>query len=253
MRCPRPFYVVPFPVEQRDQIPSLRALAERFRHSVAQVQPRGPCTLAGYSFGGNVAFEVALQLQRGGRPVTELVMFDAHPPEAYVGGRTSERDVLAAFPLLLSSLFGTGKQPQRLNSEPPRSIEDLLASSDLRGSSLAVLGEYRRFFQIWRHNHQALKSYYPDDQLRGRLTMFEASDREDRRVLDLLRIRSLDKAPWRDHVHGPVRMTRVAGDHYSMFVKPENLAALAATWDRVLAGAEGSELWLEPPLLSTCA
>jgi thioesterase domain-containing protein/acyl carrier protein len=46
-------------------------------HEVVSRQPEGPILLAGYSFGGCVAFEVATQLAACGRPVAFLAILDA--------------------------------------------------------------------------------------------------------------------------------------------------------------------------------
>ncbi|MFJ9946695.1 amino acid adenylation domain-containing protein [Kitasatospora sp. NPDC091207] len=42
------------------------------------IQPDGPCALLGYSLGGNLAFEVAKELERRGRAVPNVVIMDSH-------------------------------------------------------------------------------------------------------------------------------------------------------------------------------
>jgi thioesterase domain-containing protein len=48
-------------------------------HAVQSVQPRGPYTLIGYSFGGVVMFEMARLLSARGEKIALLVMVDAYP------------------------------------------------------------------------------------------------------------------------------------------------------------------------------
>ncbi|WP_052848987.1 non-ribosomal peptide synthetase/type I polyketide synthase [Streptomyces avicenniae] len=51
---------------------------------VGELQPDGPCDLLGYSLGGNLAFEVAGELERRGRAVRHLVILDSfRTPEPY--------------------------------------------------------------------------------------------------------------------------------------------------------------------------
>ncbi|MFF7263985.1 amino acid adenylation domain-containing protein [Streptomyces sp. NPDC008159] len=45
---------------------------------VGSLQPEGPCALLGYSLGGNLAFEVAKELERRGRTVSHVVIVDSH-------------------------------------------------------------------------------------------------------------------------------------------------------------------------------
>ncbi|MGI5472241.1 condensation domain-containing protein [Streptomyces sp. CA-132043] len=45
---------------------------------IESLQPAGPCPLLGYSLGGNLAFEVAKELERRGREVPQLVLLDSY-------------------------------------------------------------------------------------------------------------------------------------------------------------------------------
>ncbi|MBM7775017.1 amino acid adenylation domain-containing protein [Actinokineospora baliensis] len=60
-----------------------QTVAEMARHDVdliRQVQPRGPYTLWGYSFGARVAFEAAHQLEQAGEVVDQLVLIAPGSP-----------------------------------------------------------------------------------------------------------------------------------------------------------------------------
>ncbi|MEV7010944.1 amino acid adenylation domain-containing protein [Streptosporangium sp. NPDC051022] len=50
----------------------------RYADLIESVQPEGPCDLLGYSLGGNLAFEVAKELQRRGREVPNVVIMDSY-------------------------------------------------------------------------------------------------------------------------------------------------------------------------------
>ena len=51
---------------------------ERYADLVESLQTEGPCTLLGYSLGGNLAFEVAKQLELRGRKVSHVVILDSY-------------------------------------------------------------------------------------------------------------------------------------------------------------------------------
>jgi amino acid adenylation domain-containing protein len=59
---------------------SIPRIAARYVTELLQVQPEGPFVLAGYSFGGAVAFEMATQLAAADHPPALLVMFDTNAP-----------------------------------------------------------------------------------------------------------------------------------------------------------------------------
>ena len=54
-------------------------IAADYVRQIRSVQPCGPYHLAGYSFGGNLAHEVAVQLERAGDEVAFLTLWDAYP------------------------------------------------------------------------------------------------------------------------------------------------------------------------------
>jgi thioesterase domain-containing protein len=59
---------------------SVRELATICVQQIRAVQPAGPYHLLGWSFGGVVAHEIAVQLQAAGEQVGALVLLDAYPP-----------------------------------------------------------------------------------------------------------------------------------------------------------------------------
>lgn len=57
---------------------SLQTLAVFYVSQIRTVQPKGPYTIAGYSFGAAVAFEMVIELERLGEKA-QLIMFDGSP------------------------------------------------------------------------------------------------------------------------------------------------------------------------------
>jgi acyl carrier protein len=51
---------------------------ERYADLIDSIQNEGPCVLFGYSLGGNLAFEVAKELERRGREVPNVVIMDSY-------------------------------------------------------------------------------------------------------------------------------------------------------------------------------
>lgn len=228
---PGTLHAVSFPFSRAADLRSVRDVARCYVEEVRRVQPTGPYRLGGYSFGGNVAFEMALQLQAVGERVEQLVMFDAHPPESYLGQQVGERDFLAAFPLLLEAMFDVGVDA--LPVVVPESLSEALEMARQPSWSDRTLEEYRRFFTVWRTNHDALKAWYPDASFDGHLTVLAAEQPESARILDQLRIVYHDRATWQRHVTGRTDVIPVPGNHYTM-LDPVHAPRLAATFDNVL-------------------
>lgn len=60
---------------------SVAAMARRYIADLRRVQPKGPYYLAGHSFGGLVALEMAHQLSAKGQRVARLIILDSFPPD----------------------------------------------------------------------------------------------------------------------------------------------------------------------------
>ncbi|BBZ69419.1 hypothetical protein MPRS_05120 [Mycobacterium paraseoulense] len=58
---------------------SIREMAEHYADRLQEVYPSGPYHLLGWSFGGVVAHDLAVELQRRGCVVTRLILLDAQP------------------------------------------------------------------------------------------------------------------------------------------------------------------------------
>jgi thioesterase domain-containing protein len=82
------------------QIPrSLRELAAICAAQIQAVQPDGPCHLLGWSFGGSLAHEIAVQLQAAGRQVAALILMDAYPPSQQAAEDGPEPQVQIPWPV----------------------------------------------------------------------------------------------------------------------------------------------------------
>jgi len=78
----RPFYgIQPDGLDgRRCRYRTTEQAAEFYLSEIRKVQPKGPYLLGGYCFGGQVAFEMAQQLQREGEKVAAVVMLSAPLP-----------------------------------------------------------------------------------------------------------------------------------------------------------------------------
>ncbi|MGH7570898.1 MAG: amino acid adenylation domain-containing protein [Gemmatimonadota bacterium] len=92
----------------------VEAMAERYLEELVQFRPDGPYHLAGYSYGGLVAWEIARRLKAAGREVGLLVMFDA----ARRPLRTLSRPARARLMIRAAASIGKGNM-QRVRVEPP--------------------------------------------------------------------------------------------------------------------------------------
>ncbi|ATQ43282.1 acetoacetate--CoA ligase [Caulobacter mirabilis] len=77
--CGRPIHGVQARGIDLDEAPlaDVEAMATDYVAAIRTVQPKGPYRLAGFSFGGLAAFEMARRLEAMGEPVAELILLDS--------------------------------------------------------------------------------------------------------------------------------------------------------------------------------
>ncbi|MBP2406788.1 amino acid adenylation domain-containing protein [Streptomyces syringium] len=186
---------------------SMAEMVEAYLAQIRSVQPEGPYSLLGWSFGGVVAHEMAVRLQEEGQRVDSLVLMDSYPsaggvpPERPAGepgeGTTGEAELRQA---LFASL---GQRPD--------------SATDATGP-LALLGDrgLAAMTRVFAHN-AGLQDGFTPRTFQGDVLVFEATE---------------DKAPgaarprdWEAHVTGRIEVTPVRGAHGEL-TRPDRLARI---------------------------
>ena len=208
---------------------TVQAAAGAYLHELASLRAADGVHLVGHSFGGWIAFEMALRLQEAGRRVLSLTLLDSEWPLAdgrrgreytrvdalmklvslheQAAGRTldirasdfEDRDSAAQLELLHSGLVRVGMMPARLSWE-------------------ALRGPVRSFEAAIRTR------YSPDDKFLGptTLVLVPESDESEDRVGP--RFESTT-AGWRS-VAPRLQFVRGGGNHVRL-LKPPHIAAIA--------------------------
>ena len=220
---------------------SLSTLAERYAAAIKSRQPQGPYQVGGYSFGGNLAHELARLLEETGSEVATVYMFDSHPPEAYNTYDGSELDYVGAFPTLVASYFKPGLiDVATRESEGVRdwtvAVEIVRRLGILKGS--ISNDDAERFFRRWVFSHGLLKRHEPPARIGAPLTIFVAQEDEPPLLLEKLKIARVSKSGWKSHCANRVRAIPVPGDHFTMFSTSRHLKTLATQFDAVLQTRE---------------
>ncbi|WEB38186.1 amino acid adenylation domain-containing protein [Streptomyces yunnanensis] len=208
---------------------TVEEIAHSYLTALRRVQPHGPYTLGGWSFGGFVAFEMARQLRAAGQEVDHLVLLDTTALSQGERHRHDDDALLGWFFWELLWLERGGDSPLQ---DIPRELTSLEEKFDFIarlateagvlpvGSSGAVI---RRLFRVYQANWQAALDYRP-----------RATDQE------LTLIRALEPLPdvltamhgaagsrhtdatngWGDMTDGPLHVVGVPGDHLTIMEEP---------------------------------
>jgi amino acid adenylation domain-containing protein len=232
----QPFFGLQAQDLDRDGDPylSVEELAARYLAEVMALVPRGPYLLAGWSFGGLVAFEMAQQLRRRGEEVVGLALLDTRTPAV------NER-LVGIEPELMKSylLLEQAKHLAKLSaSELPLTPEDLvgleleqqldriLESLSLRARLPEEIdaATVRRYLELRLARFQAIKNYVPEPY-EGRITLFRATDvYTDTALAEAAEIfAEAARNPtygWNEIALSPLDLRPVPGDHETMIREP---------------------------------
>jgi phthiocerol/phenolphthiocerol synthesis type-I polyketide synthase E len=187
---------------------TVQAMATRYVQAIRSVQPRGPYYLAGASFGGTLAYEVACQMRAAQDDVALLAMIDTPGPGTPLPPITSSADVLV-------ELFG---KQLALDRETLAAL-DLAMQIDYVVDAAARAGmplpdvqreTAERRIDLWRTNYQAMLEYVPSPYP-GRAVFFRAKEQP---------AGSLPERSWIELATGGLEIQIVPGDHQSMMVPP---------------------------------
>ncbi|MEV0598202.1 alpha/beta fold hydrolase [Streptomyces sp. NPDC050315] len=215
---------------------TVEEMAADYVHAVRTVQPRGPYHLLGWSFGGLVAHEMAVQLQAAGEETGLLAMLDTWPPGP---GATRPAPEQLERMLMEVLLKDAGLQ----HALPASEYEHLDWPGIVRSlghhpnSSLTALGAegVSALVGVMRNNAALERSFTPHSYS-GDLIHFTATDR-------LFGTASPQDA-WRPYVAGRVVIHPVDCHHVDM-LRPQHLTRIVHVLDETMRTADrttGSEV-----------
>ncbi|MTD22269.1 amino acid adenylation domain-containing protein, partial [Pseudomonas sp. CCM 7891] len=254
-----PIYGLPGMPLGQPQLQTMEGLATRLVSVIRSVQPHGPYRLAGWSFGGVLAYEVALQLQGQDEPVAFLGLIDSYVPRLtdqgkarWLGADACKRHLLLLCTAYWKSQGAAGIEVVASLARLEANVADfdfdgllhdcrnqqLLFPHMAAGSDSDVLAYIEREVA---HGH-ALAHYnlFPTSIP---VHLFNALERPTE-----LSRRSSSHG-WGDFlVAGQLRQIPVPGDHQSMMTAP-HIQVLGQALNQALAAGEAPALPVHQPLL----
>ncbi|WP_216216044.1 type I polyketide synthase [Amycolatopsis aidingensis] len=229
------------PVYGFDRIDGVASVEDRVTHYLPElraIQPHGPYRIAGWSFGGFLAYEMAQQLRRAGEEVELLAMIDPILPLPNDTGLT-EVELLEKrferFEEFLETSYGRRvslpyEQLARLDDEGQVQllIDTMLAEGVVNSEvSDAILHHQRTSFLDARSLEHYVPERYP-----GRVTFFSAADLVPGGLRDQ-RFDRTDPARGWDAVCPDIEVINVPGHHLSL-LDPPNVDLIGKHIDHLL-------------------
>jgi amino acid adenylation domain-containing protein len=203
-----------------EPLDSMEAIAACYINEMILQNPTGPYAIAGYSFGGYVALEMARQLKEQGRDVKMLAMFDTNAEEStlhYTAGQKLTRKLSRQLPKFLWIIQSLLKDPMatlRYQKLVAGWKLQSLFNTNGKAPEPVLEGGSEHMLRIVE-KHEIAYENYRLKQYDGVIDLFKAQIRpyfvEDAKNLG-----------WKKYARRGVRVHDVPGDHKQMLLPPND-------------------------------
>lgn len=216
--------------------PDIQALARDYLRMIQTIQPQGPYQLAGWSFGGVVAYELAHQMSAQGHEVTNCLLIDSYKPSMNEASPLDDSTIRQHF-----YADCVGRFPELAEAEVPDFSQDAIFFSSMAtafdtttSSGLLDIAIITSLLSIYRRNLRAMLSYSPPMMNQLSVTLFAAAQPSHLDFMSYQHPEIANRAchGWQDCC--APRVNLIPGDHYTMLQDP-NVASLAQEISQLLA------------------
>ncbi|UYT88932.1 beta-ketoacyl synthase N-terminal-like domain-containing protein [Priestia megaterium] len=190
--------LISFPMSYIDVVSyfSLEQLASYYLDQIKAIQNgNNDYVLCGYSFGGNIAFEVARQLENEDFMAQQLILIDSYPMDAYY-----------------------------IHNYKPSSYRNVfeIIKKELEQNSFKIDKEQlEELTRVWEINHLMLKRYKHDIKLNCDTILLECIEKENPEILNKLEMKNVSKTLWQKYLFRKLETYSIIGNHYSIFSNDE--------------------------------
>ncbi|WP_350307343.1 thioesterase domain-containing protein, partial [Photorhabdus viridis] len=209
---------------------SVESTAHAYIQAIRQTQPHGPYHLLGHSFGGWIAFEIALQLQAQGEKVTDLILVDTSAPDPQdsvpktVGRIETLMKLIDIYNMILTQPLPFTRQDFE-NQEPDEQIRSLLQALVNAGIfpenvSTSLL---QGVVQVMQANLNT--SYTPHTSYKGLVHLINAKEGDVDKT-------ETHKKMWRRHVT-QLSTIIAPGNHMTMLSSPHVNQLATLLWEKL--------------------
>ncbi|OTA16198.1 Amino acid adenylation [Xenorhabdus beddingii] len=219
-----------FTVEHHYPYTSVEGAARAYIQAIRQTQPHGPYHLLGHSFGGWIAFEMALQLQAEGERVSDLILIDTDEPNPQghirqpVDRIKTIMELIDIYNMILDRPLPLARQDfDHLDTdEQIRYLHRALVTAGLfpAKTPMSLLQGVIRVMQANLNT-----GYMPRARYEGSVHLISAEkgDREERKTRE---------AQWSTHV-ARLNAILVPGNHMTMLSTPQIEHWVAKLWQKL--------------------
>lgn len=206
---------------------SMEAMASDFIKLIQQVDPRGPYCIGGYSFGGPVAYEMALQLRRKGFEVAGLIILDSISPLNKITSEeiTTYEQWICSSVAVYEKYYGININvtvPELTGYTKDEQIAIVAAKLKAIGMDIPA-EQLKGFINVSLSNDLISATYKPDANVKPDIPvlLLKSSEQDPERAQFYEGVLAVNAdMGWKELVSGPFTIHNVPGNHHSFLFSP---------------------------------
>ncbi|WP_344928493.1 thioesterase domain-containing protein, partial [Aquimarina addita] len=230
----QPFYAFQCPgLDGKSKIlKTVEEMATLYIKEMQKIDSLGPYSLGGHSFGGEVAFEMALQLKRKGFEVIELFIFDSLAPA--IKNRISslqnvsyEKELLSLVEMInqeleTSIILDSKELKNKSKKEKLSFLCYLVSQANVEATKEQIEGQIKVFM-----NNATLK-YCPNpkEKIDTKITLFKAQilpsnlSIAKKKRNEIIKLFEMNDNGWQEYTNSKVNTCKVSGNHGTLLNEP---------------------------------
>ncbi|PHM72994.1 non-ribosomal peptide synthetase [Xenorhabdus sp. KJ12.1] len=209
---------------------SVEGAARAYIRTIREIQPHGPYHLLGHSFGGWIAFEIALQLQAEGEQVADLILVDTDEPNQQgsihkpVSHTETIMELIDIYDMILDQPLSLTRQDfeNLTQNEQHQLLHNALIKAGLfpAKTSVSLLQGIIRVMQANLNTR-----YIPRTRYEGLVHLINAEDENPDEIKNR-------ETQWRTHV-AELDAMPVSGNHMTMLSTPSTKLWVGKLWQKL--------------------
>lgn len=203
--------------DENEPLTSIENMATIYINAIRTIQPKGPYRLAGWSFGGVVAFEMARQLENQSGESPFLAIFDSDAP--LPSHEQKELDDAELLSILIGDTISLSMEELR-QMKPDQQLNYAISEAGKKNILPPGFGveQAKRFLNVIRANDKAFRSY-DIKPLNGKIHFFKASETLPK-TLQAFGTNTDPVSIWNEFTAKGVQVHNTPGNHRNMMSDP---------------------------------
>ena len=216
-------------------ISNIENLSKFYLEQIIKIQPTGELFIGGYSFGGNIAINMATQINQYERTINKIFLIDSFVPSVYKMLNPTN-NYINVFPFFWNAMTGNTSKIDfdlTFNSQNINFYINLMKDKNIIPQTLKN-NDIEKMFNLWISNCQMLSLQSKKFKISNDLIVFYAEEKIPEFLTEFINTNYSYNIKWNNYTTGNITEYIIKGNHWSILSDDINIKKLASLLDSEL-------------------